>query len=442
MNGEEKNVPLSQQDTAENKDGAWVGDKKISGFLKIFKTPGKQTALDRLSSDIGASSVGSAFGRNQDIPAPKDIFEKSAPPPIKEAVETVRATVNSLGEETKPETQTPTDESAPKTSESALVQAEREQKNPEPEIEIISAKEEPLGTSGKTGDDVQIRRLRTYKEDVAEALKKEKTTVVKMVLDEERRKEGMAASAAPSSKKNAILAWLSIILLVFGAGTMAAIYVFRKTDEASVNQSGGVKIASLVFAESEKKISITDTPSERLAKLIKLEVLGADLRLDTVENLRFTEAGAVLSQKGEPIETEINAARLWSALSIDLPPVLLRSLSDEFMFGVHAWNGNQAFIILKNNFYENAFAGMLKWEESIAKDLLPIITNRPIEPFYGKPFQDLVIKNRDIRGLTDENGEPVLMYTFVNRETIVIATHKDTLNEVVSRVLKTTATAQ
>ncbi len=293
-----------------------------------------------------------------------------------------------------------------------------------------------MGLNNKIGDDAGIKRLRTYKEDVAEALKREKTTVVKMVLDEQRRKEGLAEMSTPSPKKNALLVWLSIILLVLGGGTIATIYVFNKNDETTL-KSGGTKTASIIFAENEKNISITDAISERVGKLIKAEVIGADIRLDTIENLYFTETGDILSSKGEPLELAINTARLWSALEINLPPILLRSFSDDFMFGVHAWNGNQSFIILKNDFYENAFTGMLKWEESMAKDLLPIMTNRSVDSFYGKPFQDMVIKNRDIRGLTNENGEPVLMYTFVNRETIVIATHKDTLNEVISRLTKT-----
>ena len=40
-------------------------------------------------------------------------------------------------------------------------------------IEIIPTKEEALGMNNKIGDDTGIKRLRTYKEDVAEALKKE-----------------------------------------------------------------------------------------------------------------------------------------------------------------------------------------------------------------------------------------------------------------------------
>lgn len=429
MNGEEKNKQAEGQESAGGMSSAWTDGKKISGFLKIFKKPGQQTSLDRLSSDIGAASVKPAFGNSPDITAPKDIFEKAEQVTTKETADKSATPINVPRENKTPETEVPKNNDAIKPIEIAPVA-------PESEMEIISAKEEALGMGYKSGDDTEIKRLRTYKEDVAEALKREKTTVVKMVLDEQRRKEGLAEIPAGSPKKNALLTWLSIILLVLGGGTIGAIYVFKKTDEATINKSGG-KIASLIFAENEQKISVTDAGSGRFGKLIKTEVIGADIRLDTIENLYFTEIGNVVSSKGEPLETGIGSARLWGALGINLPPVLLRSLSDEFMFGIHAWNGNQSFIILKNDFYENAFAGMLKWEESMAKDLLPIMTNRPADSFFGEPFRDLVIKNRDIRGIVDENGEPVLMYTFVNRETVVIATHKDTLNEVISRLVKT-----
>lgn len=436
MNEEEKKVAPSEQNAARN-GGAWIGDKKISGFLKIFKKPGQQTSLDRLSSDIGAASVKPAFENGPGVAAPKDIFEKAEQAASKETADKSAVPTNVLRENKTLETETPKNNDAIKLSETTPVAPElRQAGRDKPEMEIISAKEEALGMGYKSDDDTEIKRLRTYKEDVAEALKREKTTVVKMVLDEQRRKEGLAEMPAESPKKNALLTWLSIILLVLGGGTIGAIYVFKKTDEATINKSGG-KIASLIFAENEQKISVTDAGSGRLGKLIKTEVVGADIRLDTIENLYFTEIGNIVSSKGELLETGINSARLWSALGINLPPVLLRSLSDEFMFGIHAWNGNQSFIILKNDFYENAFAGMLKWEESMAKDLLPIMTSKPADSFFGELFRDLVIKNRDIRGIVDENGEPVLMYTFVNRETVVIATHKDTLNEVISRLVKT-----
>lgn len=428
MNGEGKNVNSPEQKETTDRSGAWVGGNKIPGFLKIFKKPGQQSSLDRLSSDIGASSIKTAFsaGENRaNASLPKDIFEKAAAPK-----ENANIAATPTTEAQKMES------SGNKFNQNEVPTPAPKQDKNEPEMEIISAKEEALGMGYRSGDDTEIKRLRTYKEDVAEALKREKTTVVKMVLDEQRRREGLAEMPAPSPKKNALLVWLSIILLVLGGGTMAAIYVFKKTDE-TVLRGGGTKTASIIFAENEKKINITDTGSERLGKLIKTEIIGADIRLDTIENLYFTETGNILSPKGEPLETEINTGRFWSALGISLPPVLLRSFSDEFMFGIHAWNGNQSFIVLKNDFYENAFAGMLKWEESMAKDLLPIMTNKPVDSFYGKPFQDMVIKNRDIRGLVNESGEPVLMYAFVNRETVVIATHKDTLNEVISRLTKT-----
>ena len=87
--------------------------------------------------------------------------------------------------------------------------------------------------NNKIGDDTGIKRLRTYKEDVAEALKKEKTTVVKMVLDEQRRREGFTEMPAPSPQKNALLVWLSIILFWSWAEEQLRRFMFSK------NRRGG-----------------------------------------------------------------------------------------------------------------------------------------------------------------------------------------------------------
>ena len=42
-----------------------------------------------------------------------------------------------------------------------------------------------------------------------------------------------------------------------------------------------------------------------------------------------------------------------NAINTQLPTSFLRSLEPLFMFGVHHFDGNQPFLVLKNSFYEN-----------------------------------------------------------------------------------------
>ena len=107
------------------------------------------------------------------------------------------------------------------------------------------------------------------------------------------------------------------------------------------------------------------------------------------------------------------------------------------MLGIHAFNGNRAFIILKTDFYENAFLGLLKWENYMAEEMLPLLgVNITSENKYllDEKFTDTTFKNRDARVLYDNSGSPVLIYSMPQRDPIIITTGEDTLNEVVEKL--------
>jgi len=99
---------------------------------------------------------------------------------------------------------------------------------------------------------------------------------------------------------------------------------------------------------------------------------------------------------------------------------------------------------LENNrlraFYENAFAGMLSWEQNIYEDLYPILQETDVsgDSLSSSPvktsFEDKIIENKDTRILYNSRGEIVLIYSFVDRETLIVATEKNTLLEVFERL--------
>ena len=117
--------------------------------------------------------------------------------------------------------------------------------------------------------------------------------------------------------------------------------------------------------------------------------------------------------------------------------MLLRSLGPKFMLGVHVFNGNSSFLILKTDFYENAFLGLLKWENEMPEDLLPPLgvklTNEN-RYLLDVGFRDITIKNIDSRAILDQSGKAILIYSIPNKDTIVITTGEDTLSEVVNRL--------
>jgi len=144
----------------------------------------------------------------------------------------------------------------------------------------------------------------------------------------------------------------------------------------------------------------------------------------------------------------------------------IRSLSEEFFFGIHFADAPSPLFVVPVVSYDHAFAGMLAWEKSINTEfgglfvqlppyrtvLVPAIvsatstsatsteatsTPRMVEtqePVPPRAFEDLVMRNYDVRALKDDNGNIVLYYSFPTQDLLVISASPYTFPEVLSRL--------
>jgi len=278
--------------------------------------------------------------------------------------------------------------------------------------------------------------VRTYKSDVAAALKKGKTSMTDLVMAEQK-KRGVQTEGKAKSKKNISVIILSIVLIIAGASALAWVggYKFR----LQTTPSGGtsINIPSLIFTEVKGEINITEMADEAVREAIQNEIISTNIRLDSIKNVFFTEDAIIQTQEGmQEYKSVVETSPFFEAADISLPGRLDRSLDDEFMFGIHMFNGNQPFVILKTSYFENAFSGMLEWEPTMAEDILPIFAYTGTTTIYKTPFQDEVIKNRDLRVLKNGAGKNELLYMFLDKETAIITTNLSTLDEVILRINK------
>jgi hypothetical protein len=171
---------------------------------------------------------------------------------------------------------------------------------------------------------------------------------------------------------------------------------------------------------------------------------------------RFYLAAASSSASSLP---QLSAQNVLALVAPSAPDALARSLDPaQYIFGVHAYDDNQAFLIFKTSSYEQAFSGMLAWEPSMQKDLAPLFTRTPELHIQTNPaasstaatstatsapqapavlptgFQDAIIENHDARVIENASGDILLLWTFLDRNTLVIATNEATLREIISRL--------
>ncbi len=286
--------------------------------------------------------------------------------------------------------------------------------------------------------------LRTFRGDIADALKSQNMSVARIAIAEKVKKEKITRDQSqgitpPSSvKKNILIFLLSIILVAGGAYLL---YVFYYLPRSGGTVLPALEVPSIVMPDTQKEISLDANATKPFVELLRKEEGAAALPQNSIVHFYITRG------QGSAKKT-IDSREFLSLLHVNAPDQYLRTLDSDFMFGVHGFNGNNPFIVLRTGLYQSAFAGMLKWEETLADDLNPLFSKAPgtataaLAPAEStaellaarKPFVDLVIKNKDVRALTNQYDRIVLLYTFLDKETILITTNEFTLKEVLDRI--------
>jgi len=287
-----------------------------------------------------------------------------------------------------------------------------------------------------------IKPLRTYKDDIIEAIRRKKASLVTIVAAEqkERAKKAPLAPDLPSHETRGkfIVIIISVALIVAGISSIVFFY-FLNTQKTAPKELG---VSALVFSESEKEFEIIDLVGNDLINSLYAEKERDSITLNTIQHVYITKETLL----GKRL---IDTQDFFDMLQTQIPKPLLRSFESKFMLGIHAFNGNQPFFILKTKAFDNAFAGMLDWEETISRDLAPLFGppinkslialegGRAIPTIDTAIFTDTIIKSRDARILLNEQGKIALLYSFIDKETVILTTNEHTFNEIVTRLSST-----
>ncbi|MDO8510075.1 MAG: hypothetical protein Q7S15_00430 [bacterium] len=302
----------------------------------------------------------------------------------------------------------------------------------------------PDGGEASVATEDSLKPLRTYKSDVAEAVKNKNASVVKIAMAEQERREKRGLIVAPlipgevsfwERHRYQIFVTLSILLIVSSVATSIFLFIanrFEKTEPARPINTGTP--GAIMHFESERFVDTTDMTELTLRNHLESEKR-RPLTLNTVANVALLTRDASLTPPRRPI----TSAEVLTLIKARASGAFSRSLEPNFMYGIHNWNRNTPFLVFKIASFDAAFSGMLGWEEFLYDDISEYLVDNPTLDTEAileskKPYEDIVIKNKDVRALRLPSGEIALMYTFVDRETLVITTDESTLREVVDRV--------
>jgi hypothetical protein len=294
------------------------------------------------------------------------------------------------------------------------------------------------------------RPLRTYESDVAEALSQQKATVSTIAIAESERKESNNEPYPKSSNisRKIFFVLLSIIFIVTGLG--GGYYLYLKSPLAPQDiKKIQTKIPSIVIPDIQKILSIDGISDNQLAEKVINQIESETGNTNSIHEFILTQTGV------SSTTVRVGSIDFLQRIAIGMSDSLLRSLKNQWMLGLYNNEGKRTpFIILSVDFFQNAYAGMLKYEAKMPDKLSLLLgyaekiysqnsnstSTNSIKSYYniqGK-FEDRVIQNRDVREFITNKGDLLVLYSFVDEATLIITTDEPTLRAIIERIEKQT----
>ncbi len=255
-------------------------------------------------------------------------------------------------------------------------------------------------------------------------------------------------------KRNILKPLITIVLIMLfiGGGIYGAYYVYENnllSTTTPIEQK--IIIPSIISPDKQMAWNIDSINKTQLIPQIY-----SQFKKNTQEKGKVLEL--ILTQKVIDSEKQTDKAISGSTFieksGISMPDVLKRSLTDRWMLGSYSEEDGRItpFIILTTDFFQNTFAGMLSWEKSMPEDLSLILNYREkakeIDLFASSTissyfnirgsFVDKQIMNRDLREFRASNGELLFLYSFINKNSLIITTTESSLIDIIKRVEKQT----
>lgn len=278
--------------------------------------------------------------------------------------------------------------------------------------------------------------LHTYTSDMADAVRDNEMSVIKIALAEKDKREQEEIYKNEDGTKASKTIFIVGGIILIGVAFLISYFVIQKNTEVNTPQQATKEIESLinyndkVFIDTRNVVSQSDF-SDAVKKNI-----GDPIKNRLIKSIFLTKE---VSGKAELVP--INDLFSWVGASA--PSVLKRSLSETYMMGMHGATEGEGlkqhlFLMLQTTNYNQTYASMLVWEKTMLNDLFPIFNidvSGDRNDLLEKQWSDIILNNKDARVLRDNLDKDLLYYVFINKNTFIITDNQETIKEVSARLL-------
>lgn len=305
--------------------------------------------------------------------------------------------------------------------------------------------------------------IRTFQADIADAIKNDNVSMIQMALSEKKRQEkrGNFEQAIEIRKNNTLFytASIGIAVLILIVFSLFIFYITSGGKKSPNTVATDAQITEpLIYTENSIALSTDNRDNDDVERLIKKE---KEVKIE-LGNMK-----SILLTSGTGTSTRLlNTGDFFTLMKARVSDSLLRSLDNNFLLGIYSFNPYDTFMVFKVNSYDNSFAGMLQWENSMENDIGGLVITKRVtlaQPAVAVPsktlpsgsdekatttasttaqtggfkrhvFVDKVVQNKDSRVLIDERGAILMLYSFLDKNTLVIASSDKALKEVLFRL--------
>lgn len=281
-----------------------------------------------------------------------------------------------------------------------------------------------------------LKNLRTYQTDMADTVRTNEVSVIKVALAEQNKHEQEDLYRKVEGTPIKKIFWFIGGLIIIGIAVYGSYFLIKQKAKNNIPMQIA-KEETIISYDEISPLSIG--PTDNLIN-----------KIDTTKNLS-SASNKNDSIKYIPIEENINETKtklsvkeIFTRLEFRAPSSLVRSLSDSYMIGTYTKSANEEassqpslFFIFQSKDYEYTYAGMLEWEKTLASDALNLFKLNTTEnkiQISARSWKDIIINNKDVRVFSNEDKKPILYYLFIDKENLVITDNSDTLKEITSRL--------
>ncbi len=278
-----------------------------------------------------------------------------------------------------------------------------------------------------------ISPIHTYKTDFVDTVRKtgaSATSILAVEHDAQSRTKSHIQKAHKASLWFVIGGAFLVVISIVGIG-YAYLHNIKETSPAPIVLS----VPSLIPSSTSHEISGSGPALlQALAQTAQIHLQNGAVAITYLATTTKLKNGAI---KKRPLP----GGYIIAALHLPIPTILMNNTAVNSTVGiVAAGNQTRPFFILRVASYDAAFAGMLRWENSIATNLQEIYpaiinpntanatststttvqTNKTIDS-TANAFVDETILNHSVRILRDSSKQSIMLYGFANRNTLIIA---------------------